>query len=341
MVAFIANADGVQVVSVDIESDRTEDLVLMSQELPKRLQLGDGFTAIPEAISNLAQLIIANVGDRTITRFAPHFWLHNVPWRTLLRFHDMPWTQLVFPIVYGLLIGDQNDSKIIDLTTVTALGYGTAGPQNEIDLNSEARAFSERFSDVATFHKDADAKEFRDALGHSRIVFISCHGKESGNELALQLASSCRIKPEWHLLGPMVSDSICAELVILSACYSGVYKVRLGDYPVGGVPQLLRAGVRICIGCRFEIRSVFSEAFFEVFQAKLSAKDTPLMCFIAALSEVDASDQYDLWRDLACIEFFRILTIRGCTSVISTEADKRLKPRIASWLVITTWDYMN
>lgn len=304
LLAFIANTNGVQIVSVPVGSNCKEDLVARSQELPKRLQLEDGSAAIPEVISDLAKLIVANVGDRKITRFAPHFWLHNVPWRTLLRFHGMLWPQLVFPIVYGLLIGVQNELKKIDLTKITALGYGTAGPQNGVDLNSEARAFSEQFGDVANFHNDANATEFRDALSHSSIVFISCHGKESGNELELQLASSCRTKPEWYPLGPMVSDTICAELVILSACYSGVFKVRLGDYPVGGVPQLLRAGVQICIGCRFEIRSAFSEDFFRVFQVELSAKNTPLMCFIAALSEVDDNDQYDLWRDLACIEFF-------------------------------------
>ena len=106
------------------------------------------------------------------------------------------------------------------------------------------------------------------------------------------------------MLCPLSSDAIAAELVVLSACDSGVYKVRLGDYPVGGVPRLLRAGVRFCIGSRYAIRSSFCEAFFQFFQVELSTSPTPLSCFVTALSEVEADDQFDIWRDLACIEFF-------------------------------------
>ena len=96
-------------------------------------------------------------------------------------------------------------------------------------------------------------------------------------------------------------ERVNPALVILSACYSGVYNMAVGDFPVGGAPELLQRGVRFCVVMRFPVNADFARDFV-VEMTKLIAVNTPVeVAFLRALQIMEGRGSRT-WSDLACVE---------------------------------------
>lgn len=96
------------------------------------------------------------------------------------------------------------------------------------------------------------------------------------------------------------SEKVNADMVILSACDSGVYEVAHGDYPLGAAPALLRAGTKLCLGARFPVNSRFTAKLMTVFGVHLARGEKGPEAFANSLSDVEV--EFDFWKDLACFE---------------------------------------
>ncbi len=74
-----------------------------------------------------------------------------------------------------------------------------------------------------------------------------------------------------------------------------------GDFPIGILPLLLRAGARYCIGARFRIGAEFAAKFIRELGVKL-AQGLEVSKAFSETSDALEKNGADLWRDLACIE---------------------------------------
>lgn len=99
--------------------------------------------------------------------------------------------------------------------------------------------------------------------------------------------------------------TIESPLVILSACNSGFYEMAWGDFSVGAAPDLLRAGANLCIGARFPVGAKFAERFCALFAVRIASGKQIQQSFSDTLLELEASGEWDLWKDLGCFELLR------------------------------------
>ena len=298
-VAFVVQANCIEVVEVLLPSDETEASRLFDEVslIPFRLQEGVGERSIPELISTFARKIATAINGKTVITVHPSNLLHKVPWRALLHSFGIPWNQLPLTIGYGFLVRQSESAR--QSGQCRALGYGNAGI---VDLNEEARSFAMTFGSVGQVLENCRSEDIRAALSSNEIVFISCHGNvvrqpDSGeNRLFLDVQDGRADASEG-----LLPERVAARLVILSACHSGVYEVEWGDHPVGFAPDLIQKGAEHCLCARYEVNSNFSHTFFNEFGGRIASGEQYASAFSAALQTMDA-EGFDLWRDLACFE---------------------------------------
>ena len=268
--------------------------------LSTRLHAGVGARAFPSELRAFASTIVNTVAEREIVGLLPHAILHQVPWRVLLRDAGLEWSQLACGVEFGLFLRAATLSADDALSSsCIAFGHGVAGePPNEIDLQVEAADFAREFG-VAQLRPACTRAAVTQAMGGRCIVMLSCHGsirdRARSSQLALELADGL----SWF--DDLIPTRVASDLVILSACESGVYEMGSGDFPVGAAPALLRAGARFCIGTRFRVGARFAAGFFPEL-ARGFAANLPLRVAFAEANRIMEGQGADRWRDLACLE---------------------------------------
>jgi len=307
LIAFVVGKDDLETMTVSLpeEIGAREHLFDEIRLIPARLQEGVGARAIPAPLRQFALAIREAVGVRSVCGLLPYSSLHDVPWRALLRDAGMLWSQLPCGVEFGLFLRTNSLEDAHGRVAgggCVALGHGVAGKAPvSIDLCDEARAVVAVFGSEARVVLGCTASDVEAALRSDGIVLISCHGavrdpmNGGRRTLALELADGVVLAED------VFPDRVAAELVILSACESGVYGMTWADFPVGAAPVLLRAGARFCIGARFRLGARFAASFFLEFSRRL-AIGTPIGRACAEASEELEATGASLWRDLACIE---------------------------------------
>jgi tetratricopeptide (TPR) repeat protein len=297
IVAFLVTDQFVRHCAVDLPADIDARSAFFNEVslIPTRLQERVGLRAIPVLLKTLGNIIAGELGDRRVLGIAPYAVLHDVPWRVLLRESGVPWSQLASSINFGLFISRPYQGEVC-LDSCVALGNGAAGT---IDLVQEARDFSAEFGERGALVENCRAIDVESAFRGPGVVMLSCHGAvaQFGHEMALYLQFADGSAP----LQELVPSTISTDLVILSACESGVYYVLWGEYPVGAAPVLLRMGVRYVLGSRYRIGASFAASFFPALARELAEGVTPLEAF-ACVSEAHDTDSVARWKDLACVE---------------------------------------
>jgi CHAT domain-containing protein len=104
--------------------------------------------------------------------------------------------------------------------------------------------------------------------GQYRWLHLACHG-EFDHDYPLQ--SWLEIGPDEHLTAAdiMANVSLHTDLVVLSACRSGVSKVLRGDEPMGLVRALLCAGARAVLLTLWPVEDRSARLLMERFYATL------------------------------------------------------------------------
>ncbi|MDX1930410.1 MAG: CHAT domain-containing protein, partial [Pirellulaceae bacterium] len=295
LVGFVVSKYGVETVDVPVgrtvaEADEVYREVGM---LPHRLANNVGVHAIPSSLKEFARLLVEKTGKREICRFVPYAFYHAVPWRLLLRHHGLDWNQLRFCTEFGVLLPFSNVSTHDVLGKgMVSIGHGDA---MGIDLQEEARAFAQQWGAGSNFDSNCSAQTIRHVLSANQNLMISTHGRLAQRKFYLELAEGSVSASELDL------PQTIASLVILSACWSGVYAMAIGDNPIGFAPLLLRQGVRRCICTRWPIRAGFAGMFFPELATRLRTALNIEDAFVDTLAWAE-NNGYDRWRDIACVE---------------------------------------
>lgn len=298
IVAFIVHGSGVEVVSAPLpEAD--EDCQALFRDIrliPSRLKERVGIRAFPELIQDIAKRMAAAIDKRSVLAILPNSFLHQVPWRALLRSCGIPWKKLSCTTGFGMLARTPKCSFVI--RKCCALGYGSVG---EIDLNKEAQDFATAFGDGGQFVKDCEARDILTALGRHQAVLLSCHGDLGGNAEGAGVTVIFQVSGGGRSVEEILPERIASDLVILSACNSGVYEVVWSDYPIGAAPEILRRGGRYCIATRFPVNARYSAKLMKCLSQGLSSAQNVVTAFAEALEEMEGTGA-DFWKDIACFE---------------------------------------
>jgi len=149
--------------------------------------------------------------------------------------------------------------------------------------------------------ENATSAAVRRALNQRGAVLVSCHGNQREDlnrgtyHLYLSLQDGDRSAEDiWP-------DAVVADLVVLSACDSGVYEVAWGDYPVGAGPDLLKRGAKLCLATRFPVKARFAANLMKEFAVRLAAGDSVQLSFSKSLHALE-TDGADFWNEISCFE---------------------------------------
>ncbi|MGJ8697389.1 MAG: CHAT domain-containing protein [Verrucomicrobiaceae bacterium] len=296
-VAFVVRKESVTVIAHRLPDDNDCRLLFDSiRRIPRRLHKKEGIGAVPLVIQEFGQKIFNEIGASSVVSILPNSILHGVPWRALLRSFGMNWSQLSAVTGFGMLLA-RPKLTVVQGDTI-ALGHGTAG---SINLNQEARNFANVFGDHGSVMENATSSHIRSTLSRCGIVLISCHGRQREDlnsgifHLYLSLGDGDKSADEvWP-------DVVVSNLVVLSACDSGVYEVAWGDYPLGSGPDLLRKGAKLCLATRFPVDAQFAATLMQEFAIHLASGDSVNSSLSKALDTVENGGA-DFWNDIACFE---------------------------------------
>jgi hypothetical protein len=266
------------------------------------LEKGRGADAISTPAKGMATVICGLVGGDLIHSFVPYGPLHGVPWRVLLKETGLSWEQVGFATTYALL-PLAVPLVVPDLTNgdVVCLGFDPDGhPAFVEEPQGVAAAFGERGNYVASCTRE----NVLAALENATILDLSCHGRahnpQTDVELVLCLAAPGSKYRDVPLLA-FCPERVNPVLVILSACFSGVYNMSEGDFPVGGAPALLQRGVRFCVVMRFAVNANFARNFV-IAMANLLAQGRPVESAFHRALQIMEGRGARTWSDLACVE---------------------------------------
>lgn len=296
-VSFVVRRDSVAAVEHPLP-DKAECNRIFEEirVISRRLHKMNGIEAVPWVIQDFARKLSGEIGASRIVSVIPNSVLHGVPWRALLRLFGVSWNQLSAKTEFGIFLTRSKQAPIQGCAI--ALGHGTAG---SIDLNQEARDFANAFGAQGKVVERATSTDIQGALIKRGSVLISCHGSQrkdlnSGkSHLYLSLSDGDKSAAEiWPA-------SVGAELVVLSACDSGVYDVTWGDYPVGAGPDLIRKGASFCLATRFPVDAQFAANLMKELAGHLSSGDLVQTAFSKALNRMESCGA-DFWNQIACFE---------------------------------------
>ena len=184
-------------------------------------------------MAELACSVREQVRQRCVTAILPHGSLHNVPWRVLLRQVGCDWSQLEAGVEFGLLLRARTLEAQPSISSCTAVGHGRS---QTIDFADEARHVAEEFGTAGTYFANADSKIVYEAFRSSSFVHISCHGSVTASE-PQELELELELEDGDFKLSAVRPRRLTNALVVLSACDSGVYEMRGGDFPLGAAPN--------------------------------------------------------------------------------------------------------
>jgi hypothetical protein len=191
----------------------------------------------------------------------------------------------------------------VDLSVGPVIGLGFDNHGNPV-FRDEPREFTQAFGARGQYQEPCSEQNLRAALSSATILELSCHGNgrnlTSDAELILRLETPGSGYRDISLL-EICPRLVTPKLVILSACYSGVYNMAGGDFPVGGGPFLLQHGVQFCMVMRFAARADFARNLVVRFGQLLAGGAAVEAAFADSLRQMEAHGA-DLWRDLACVE---------------------------------------
>jgi len=310
LMAYIVSSSRVDCVTVPLNagegSQVEQNIVLLAQEL----ETDRGKDAVSTRIQSLASEIAKLAGSRRIVSCMPHSFLHQVPWRVLLRAHGLSWSQLSFPTEFGFVVRQLTERPAPFPVQCAALGFDA----DKKDLSSgdsfaeEAKSFANAFKENGRFLDPCNRSTLELALSLPGLAFVSCHASARNHTGAA--AVWLKLSDGGVSLEEVLPARLSKTGIIMSACESGVFKVTYGDYPIGAIPEILRRGAAFVVGTRCKVRNVFAAFFFPRFGEELAKGSPSSEAFATALAAAETAG-YELWRDLASVEMYMSAVLAG------------------------------
>jgi CHAT domain-containing protein/tetratricopeptide (TPR) repeat protein len=240
---------------------------------------GQRFLRSPVVLRRLYDALVAPAADLLAQTQAlvivPHGPLHQLPFAALLDADHRALADHGAELSYSpsatLLLQPPGAAHPSHRRPCLALGYdgGAAGRLRHTE--AEARAVA-RLCGGATLigQPGARARLLAEAPG-CRWLHLACHGEFNLDD---PLASWLEIGPGERLSAAEVLAElrIDAELVVLSACRSGVSRVLRGDEPFGLVRAFMSAGARAVLVTLWEVEDISARLLMERFYQELPAR---------------------------------------------------------------------
>jgi CHAT domain-containing protein/tetratricopeptide (TPR) repeat protein len=245
--------------------------------------LADGRRFLNPAVLRRAyDALVAPVADLLATAervvVVPHGPLHQMPFSTLLDTGGQPLLEtrpdLACAPSATVLLRALDGRSTHPPQSCLALGYdGVAGRRLRHTV-AEAAAVARLCGGTAWRGAPGMAAELRAAAGVYRWLHLACHGEF---DLDDPLRSWLEIGPGERLsAADVIADfALDAELVVLSACRSGVSRVLRGDEPLGLVRAFLSAGARAVLVTLWPVEDssarLLMERFYQALQVEAAS----------------------------------------------------------------------
>lgn len=225
----------------------------------------------------------------------PHGALHHVPWNALLLGQlelDLPTTTIPSAASY-LQLSQRQPSQAS--APCVALSYAGGVEPALVHTYAEAAA---AVAALGGQHYPLPAPNIDQQLGDYQIVHIACHGVfvldqplDSWLQFGPnQIVSALDILTNWQL---------DADLVVLSACQSGVSEIVRGDEPFGLVRAFLAVGARAVLVTLWPVDDVASAVLMQLFYQALQAEYEPAEALQQAIQQLRSMPQTQVSLPLA------------------------------------------
>ncbi len=214
--------------------------------------------------------------DRSLNHLLlmPHGPLHHIPFGTLLNATGQPLISAEGPtmsIVPSAAIWLEQQALPTGRGS-GAVTVGASGTRNLAYASAEAAWVANRLGG-RQLAADLAEDELAQALASPRVVHLACHGWfDEAQPLAsyLELGQAGRISAEtvlrhWHL---------AADLVVLSACETGVSRILRGDEPLGLVRACLVAGAKAVVVAQWPVGDLAAFLLMARFYEEMTAGAT-------------------------------------------------------------------
>lgn len=216
--------------------------------------------------------------DRQRLYLVPHGPLHYIPFQaliapngeTLLR-EETP--ALVYAPSATILFRHASRQTGPSLGTCMAIGYNNPEGVRLCFAEEEARSIAQLTGGTALVGPSPKKATLYSQAGNCRLLHFSCHGEFDPQ---IPLASALHLAPGEALTALDVLEHLhlCCDLVTLSACESGLSRVRRGDELIGLIRAFMHAGAPALVSTlwRVDERStlILMERFYREIQAGMS-----------------------------------------------------------------------
>jgi CHAT domain-containing protein len=221
--------------------------------------------------------VTALLRDKRRVYLAPHGPLHYIPFQALVAPDGQPLLredgpQLVYTPSATLLLRYGRVKPGRAATSCLALGYNGQGATQLRFAEEEAHSIAHLTRGQALAGAEAKKDTLYEQAPHYRLLHISCHGEFDPDS---PLASTLHLGPDEDLtaLDVMNHLRLNCDLVTLSACESGLSRVRRGDELIGLTRAFFYAGTPALISTlwRVDERStrILMERFYQGVQNRL------------------------------------------------------------------------
>jgi CHAT domain-containing protein len=255
---YAASASGLELKPVALQEGDAQFLEFI-QAVKKRRKSATELS--PVMYSQFVRPVEAAIRGKDLL-IIPHGELHYMPFAALFdgeKFLMQSRSIRYLPSALMLTLAKPSSSAKVDIKRLLILGNPDLG-KSELDLPSaqeEAQTLQGMFKDNSELFIRRAATEslLRDRIKDFSHIHIASHGEFfSGSPLASRLRLSKDGRNDGELTVSEVYDlNINADLVMLSACETGLGKVNSGDDVIGLMRGFLYSGAKAVIGTLWEV----------------------------------------------------------------------------------------
>jgi CHAT domain-containing protein/tetratricopeptide (TPR) repeat protein len=209
----------------------------------------------------------------------PHGPLHYVPFPALIAADGETMLRPGGPeVVYGLsastLVAAAVPNPDGSERRCLAVGYNGSGRRRLRFAEGEARSVVQKTGGLGLVGDTAKLATVIAESGRYRWLHLSCHGAFHPDR---PLASGLQISASEVLTAHAITERLrlTCDLVVLSACESGLSRVRRGDELIGLVNSFLTAGAGAVICSLWQVDELSTRILFEAFYERLIDGETP------------------------------------------------------------------
>ncbi len=226
----------------------------------------------PAVLRRAGAALVAPVADlidqATRVVVVPHGPLHQLPFAALLDSAGRPLLERAPNLAYApsatVLLRGLAPQHRQPQTPCLAVGYDGAAGLRLRHTEAEAAAIAQICGGAAWCGAPGMAAQLKDVAGDARWLHLACHGEF---DLDDPLRSWLEIGPGERLSAAdvLAGFALRAELVVLSACRSGVSRVLRGDEPMGLVRAFLSAGAQSVLVTLWPVEDTSARLLMERF----------------------------------------------------------------------------